>query len=59
MLEYDKLVEIVNACSEEVEKCENGNKAAGTRLRKLMQDVKKQTQVVRQKILESREKDKK
>ncbi len=52
---YDRLVKIVQDIAEEVSKAQGGNKAAGTRVRKAMQDVKKAAQDVRVGILESRE----
>ena len=51
---YDRLVHLVNEIGEEVSKAEGGNKAAGTRVRKAMQDVKKTAQEVRVGILDSR-----
>ena len=51
---YDCLVRIVEEIAEEVRKAEGGNKAAGTRVRKAMQDVKKAAQEVRVGILETR-----
>jgi len=52
MQEYDKLKVIVEACASDVEKFESGNKAAGTRIRKAMQEIKNQAQDVRKKVLE-------
>jgi len=51
---YDRLVHLVNEIGEEVRKAEGGNKAAGTRVRKAMQEVKKAAQDVRVGILEAR-----
>ena len=51
---YDRLCKLVQEIAEEVRKAEGGNKAAGTRVRKAMQDVKKAAQDVRVGILESR-----
>lgn len=51
---YDRLVKLVAEIADEVSKAEGGNKAAGTRVRKSMQDVKKAAQEVREGILESR-----
>ena len=51
---YDRLVKLVAEIADEVSKAEGGNKAAGTRVRKSMQDVKKAAQEVRVGILESR-----
>lgn len=55
MEEYNKLKEIVEACYGDIEKFNKGNKSAGTRVRKAMQDVKKQAQEVRQAILRTRD----
>jgi len=51
VVEFDKLREILDSCSTDLEKFENGNKSAGTRLRKLMQDIKNQAQEVRKAVL--------
>ena len=37
-------------------KCDKGNKAAGTRVRKDMQEIKAMAQVVRKAVLETKEK---
>lgn len=55
MKEFDDLRAILDGCEEDLGKFGRGNKAAGTRLRKVMQDVKKQAQVVREAILSARE----
>ena len=57
MLEYDRLKEMVTAVEEDLTKAEGGNKAAGTRVRKAMQDIKQAAQLVRIKILEQRSTD--
>jgi len=54
MMEYDRLKELVAAAEDDLLKAEGGNKAAGTRVRKAMQDVKAAAQDVRKKILEVR-----
>jgi len=54
MQEYEQLKTLVAAAEEDVIKAQGGNKAAGTRVRKIMQDIKQAAQVVRVKILESR-----
>lgn len=54
MQEYEKLKTLVEDCAEEIEKFDKGNKAAGTRVRKMMQDIKEQAQVVRKAILRIR-----
>jgi len=54
MEEYEKLKMLVESIAEDVAKAEGGNKAAGTRVRKAMQDIKAASQEVRKKILEVR-----
>ena len=54
---YDRLVKLVESATEDVEKAAGGNKAAGTRVRKIMQDVKQAAQDVRAAILEARKDD--
>lgn len=51
MVEFDKLKAIFDLCQEDVDKVERGNRAAGTRLRKKMQDLKKAAQEVRAAVL--------
>ena len=51
---YDRLKRTVEEIAEEVQKAEGGNKAAGTRVRKAMQDVKKAAQDLRVGILDTR-----
>ncbi len=55
MKEFDKLKEIVENCSGDIAKFEGDNKAAGTRVRKAMQDIKNQAQEVRKAVLKKRE----
>jgi hypothetical protein len=55
MQEYQKLKQMVDEVADDVYKAVGGNKAAGTRVRKIMQDIKNTAQAVRQKILEIRE----
>ncbi len=55
MVEYEKLKEIVTNCVNDIDKFEKGNKAAGTRIRKTMQEIKAQAQEVRQAVLKQRE----
>ncbi len=52
---YDRLVTIVKEIEEEVRKAEGGNKAAGTRVRKAMQDIKAAAQELRVGILGQRD----
>jgi len=54
MEDYERLKELVEAAAEDLAKAEGGNKAAGTRVRKAMQDIKAAAQDVRKKILEVR-----
>lgn len=54
MQEYLRLKELVEICADDVAKAAGGNKAAGTRVRKAMQDIKDAAQTVRKKILEVR-----
>ena len=51
---FERLKQLVNELDEEVAKAEGGNKAAGTRVRQAMQDIKAAAQDVRQQILELR-----
>lgn len=55
MESYENLVKLVEAAAEDIKKAEGGNKAAGTRVRKAMQEIKKAAQDVRVAVLESRE----
>lgn len=54
MPEFEKLKQLVEEAEEDVAKAAGGNKAAGTRVRKKMQDIKNAAQDVRKKILEER-----
>ena len=54
MEDYQKLKELVESAADDVAKASGGNKAAGTRVRKTMQDVKDTAQQLRKKILEVR-----
>jgi hypothetical protein len=55
MTEYETLKALVDEVADDVNKAMGGNKAAGTRVRKKMQDIKSAAQEVRKKILEGRE----
>lgn len=55
MEEYEKLKRAVEAIADDVYKASGGNKAAGTRVRKAMQEIKSIAQEVRKRILEIRE----
>jgi hypothetical protein len=52
---YDRLVSVVQAAREDVEKAEAGNKAATSRVRKAMQEVKNIAQDIRKEMLEVRD----
>jgi hypothetical protein len=54
MLEYEDLKVLVSEIESDINKAEGGNKAAGTRVRKQMQQIKKAAQNVRNRILEIR-----
>jgi len=51
---FDRLKALVVQAEEDVVKVGGGNKAAGTRLRKTMQEIKSAAQEVRVKVLETR-----
>jgi hypothetical protein len=58
MLEtYEQLKQLVASIEEDLRKAAGGNQAAGTRVRKSMQDVKNLAQELRKKILENRNAD--
>ena len=45
--EFDQLQNMINDCQGDVTKFVEGNNSAGTRVRKVMQDIKKAAQVIR------------
>lgn len=55
MEEYEQLKRMVAEAEEDIRKAEGGNKAAGTRVRKQMQEIKNAAQSVRVKVLELRD----
>jgi hypothetical protein len=56
MLEsFEQLKALVAQAEDDVRKAAGGNKAAGTRVRKQMQEIKNKAQEVRVKVLETRE----
>lgn len=56
MLEtYEQLQKLVADVEDDLRKAMGGNKAAGTRVRKQMQDVKNTAQELRKQVLEVRE----
>lgn len=52
---YERLLNTVTAIREDFEKAEAGNKAAQTRVRKAMQDIKNIAQDIRKEMLEVRD----
>jgi len=52
---FEQLVQAVNAARADIEKAETGNKAATSRVRKAMQDVKNLAQEIRKEMLEARD----
>jgi len=54
MDDYEKLERLVAEAKGDYQKAIGGNKAAGTRVRKSMQDIKSQAQAIRVRVLESR-----
>lgn len=52
---YEQLKSLVSSLEDDIQKASGGNKAAGTRVRKLMQDVKNCAQALRVKVLENRD----
>ena len=52
---YEQLVQVVNDARVDLEKAEAGNKAATSRVRKAMQDVKNIAQDIRKEMLEVRD----
>lgn len=54
MKSFDALLNTINQAALEASKVDTGNKAAGTRLRALMQDVKAQAGEVRAEVLAGR-----
>ncbi len=54
MQEYEDLKALVAEIEADINKAEGGNKAAGTRVRKQMQQIKQAAQTLRSRILEIR-----
>lgn len=55
MEEYERLKQLVAEVEEDIRKAEGGNKAAQTRVRKQMQDVKNSAQDIRKRCLDLRD----
>lgn len=47
----NQLAQLIESCRQDYEKARGGNKAAGTRVRKVMQDIKNKAQEIRQEML--------
>lgn len=56
MKEFDDLKEIIAAATDDMTKFDGGNKAAGVRVRKSMQEAIAKAKDVRKKVVELREK---
>ena len=54
MQEYEDLKTLITDIEDDFSKAEGGNKAAGTRVRKQMQQIKKTATDIRKKIIELR-----
>lgn len=52
---YEQLKQLLASGEDDVQKAAGGNKAAGTRVRKLMQQVKNEAQTLRMNVLENRD----
>jgi hypothetical protein len=55
MQEFEDLKKVVAEVEADINKAAGGNRAAGTRVRKAMQDIKAAAQAIRQRVLDSRE----
>jgi hypothetical protein len=53
---YEQLKKMIAECEEDMQKAAGGNKAAQTRVRKVMQDVKNMAQQIREAMLAIRDK---
>ncbi|MGD1915373.1 MAG: histone H1 [Phycisphaerales bacterium] len=54
MEKYNQMKQILDSVAEDMEKAQSGNKAAGTRVRSAMQDIKNLAQELRKDVLEMR-----
>jgi hypothetical protein len=52
---YQQLVKLVQEAEPDLQKAAGGNKAAGTRVRKTMQEIRSLAQEIRVKVLETRD----
>ena len=55
--QYEQLKNLIASVEDDVQKAAGGNKAAGTRVRKAMQEIKQAAQALRVAVLENRESD--
>lgn len=51
---YETLKELLASCDEDYQKAKGGNKAAGTRVRKVLQEIRNTAAELRKEILEFR-----
>jgi hypothetical protein len=54
---YEQLRRLIDSCADDVQKAAGGNKAAGTRVRKVMQDVREAAKQLRTDILAAQKTD--
>ncbi len=52
---YQRLIKTVHEADADLQKAAGGNKAAGTRVRKTMQEIRSIAQEIRVKVLETRD----
>jgi len=55
MEDFDRLKQVVAEAETDVVKCDAGNKAAGTRVRKAMMEIKKIAQAIRVTITQAKQ----
>jgi len=54
---YEQLRRLIDSCADDVQKAAGGNKAAGTRVRKVMQEVREAAKQLRTDILDAQKTD--
>ena len=54
---FERLKKLVESAEDDVAKAGGGNKAAGTRVRKIMQDVRQAAKDLREEVLNARKDD--
>lgn len=57
MEKYEQMKQVLDSIAEDMDKVKAGNKAAGTRVRTAMQEVKNLAQDLRKEVLEMRKQD--